>query len=304
MSRHGSVARRRPLSYGEPVHEPANYRVGDFDIAIVSDGHTQLDGGAVFGLVPRVMWEPIVGRENIDEQYRISLALNCMAVRRGDDVILIETGMGDKHGPQVREKIFPGDYGYLPQSLASAGIDFEAVTAVVNTHLHADHCGWNTVRRGDSVVPTFPNARYFIQAGEYEAATHPNERTKGTYFEENFRPLETAGQLELVDGEREILPGVHFIPAPGHTADHSIVVLQSRGETAICLGDLAHNAVQIERPPWIPAFDILPLVSLESKKRMAERAIRDNALLVCVHETFPGVGRLQETNGRRTFVRE
>ncbi len=281
-----------------------HYAVGEFDITVVSDGHTQLDGGAVFGLVPRVMWEPIVGREAIDAEYRIPLGLNCLLVRRGDDVVLVETGMGDKHGPQVREKIFPGDYGYLLAALQDAGVEPGQVTAVVNTHLHADHCGWNTVRRGESAVPTFPRARYYVQAGEFEAATHPNERTRGTYFAENFVPLQEAGVLELVDGEREILPGIHFVPAPGHTADHAIVVFRSGGETGICLGDLAHNGVQIERPPWIPAFDILPLVSLESKKRMAEQAVRENALLFCVHEAFPGAGRLRETDGRRKFVRE
>ena len=286
------------------MHEPVRYKVGDFDITIVSDGYTRLDGGAIFGLVPRVMWEPIVGRENIDAEYRLPLGLNCMAVRRGEDLVLIETGMGNKHGPAVREKIFPGDYGYLMGSLERAGIAPEQVTGVINTHLHADHCGWNTVRKGERVVPTFPNARYFIQSGEYEAATHPNDRTKGTYFAENFAPLAESGQLELVDGEKELFPGVQFVPAPGHTADHAIVVLKSRGETAICLGDLAHNGVQVERPAWIPAFDILPLISLESKKALAERAIRENALLICVHEAFPGVGRLREANGRRTFVRE
>lgn len=286
------------------VHEPARYRVGDFDIAIVSDGYIKLDGGAVMGLIPRVMWEPVVGRENIDEQYRIPLGLNCMVVRRGDDVLLVETGMGNKHSAQVREKVFPGDYGHLLESLAKLGLRPEDVTAVANTHLHADHCGWNTVRKGDAIVPAFPNARYFIQAGEYEAASHPNDRTKGTYFAENFAPLAEAGQLELVDGERAILPGVEFVPAPGHTEDHAIIVLQSGSQTAMYTGDLAHHAVQFERPAWIAAFDILPLVSLETKKRLAERAIREDALIICVHDAFPGVGRLRELAGRRMFVRE
>jgi glyoxylase-like metal-dependent hydrolase (beta-lactamase superfamily II) len=286
------------------VERVRRYRVGEFEVAIVSDGYIRMDGGAVFGLIPRVMWEPVVGIENIDAEYRVRQDLNCMLVRRGDDVVLVETGMGNKHDARVRQRLYPGDYGYLVAALGEAGVRPEEVTAVANTHLHADHCGWNTVRRGDAVVPAFPNARYYIQAGEYEAAMHPNERTQGAYFAENFEPLRAAGALELVSGEHQVVPGLHFLPTPGHTQDHASLVISSRGETAIYTGDLVHHQVQVERPAWISAFDIMPMVSLETKKALAERAIRENALLICVHNPFPGVGRLREENGRRTFVAE
>lgn len=286
------------------MHAPARYTVGDFDIAVISDGDVKLDGGAVFGLIPRVLWEPVVGRDNVDDEHRISLGLNCMVVRRGDSVLLVETGMGNKLTGAMRERIFPGDYGYLLESLAALDLRPEDVTAVANTHLHADHCGWNTVVRDGEVVPAFPNARYFVQAGEFEAAMRPNERTKATYLAENFEPLQRSGQLELVSGEQQIIPGAHFLPTPGHTADHASVLLSSNGETAIYTGDLVHHAVQVERPAWISAFDVLPLVSLETKKQLAARAIRERALLICVHNAFPGVGRLTEVDGRRTFVAE
>ena len=282
----------------------ATYRVGDFDIAIISDGVFLQDAGAVMGVIPRVMWEPVIGREKVDADNRMELGLNCMVVRRGSDVFLADTGIGNKHTGAVKERMFPGDNGYLMRQLAELDLTPGDITAVANTHLHADHCGWNTVRQGDALVPAFPRARYFIAAGEYKAACHPNERTKGTYFPENFQPLEATGQLELVDGEREIIPGVVFLPTPGHTADHASLVLASNGETAIYTGDLVHHAVQIERAAWIPAFDILPLVTLETKKRLAERAIRERALLICTHTEYPGVGRLTETNGRRTFIPE
>ena len=212
--------------------------------------------------------------------------------------------MGTKYTERERERIWPGEYGTLLDELASIGVAPEDVTHVVNTHLHTDHCGWNTVEREGELAPTFPKARYFIQAGEYEAAMHPNDRTRATYLAGNFEPLEKAGQLELVDGEREILPGMTFLPTPGHTADHASIVLSSGGETAIYTGDLVHHAVQAERPAWIAAFDILPLVSLETKKRLVERALRERALLICVHNAFPGVGRLTEVDGRRRFVEE
>jgi glyoxylase-like metal-dependent hydrolase (beta-lactamase superfamily II) len=286
------------------MQQVKQYRVGEFEIAVISDGYMRLDAGVVMGIIPRVMWEPVIGKENLDDEHRMKLGLNCMVVRRGSDVLLIETGMGNKVTGAVREKIFPGDYGYLLEGLGAVGVRPEDVTAVANTHLHADHCGWNTVREGERVVPTFKNARYFVQKGEYEAAMHPNDRTKGTYFAENFAPLMEAGQLELVSGEQQMAPGVHFLPTPGHTSDHASIVLSSGGETAIYTGDLVHHAVQVERPAWISAFDLMPAVSLESKKALAERAIRDKALLICVHNTFPGVGRLTERDGKRTFIEE
>lgn len=279
------------------------YRVGALDVAVICDGYIKLDAGAVMGLVPRVLWEPIIGRENIDAEHRMRLSLNCMVVRSGDEVLLVDTGMGDKVRGTPRERGFPGEYGGLLDGLRALGLGPEDVTVVANTHLHADHCGWNT-RRGDDgrLIPTFPRARYVVQRGELEAALFPNERTRGTYFAENFEPLLDSGQLELAEGEMELIPGVKFWPTPGHTADHASIVLSSGGETAIYTGDLVHHAVQVERPAWIAAFDILPLMSLESKKRLAERALRENALLICVHNPFPGAGRLTERDGKRVFV--
>jgi len=285
------------------VYTPVRYTVGRLEVAVICDGYIKLDAGAVMGLIPRVMWEPIIGSENIDAEHRMKLSLNCMVVRSGDEILVVDTGIGNKLTGAVRERSFPGEYGLLLDGLGALGLGPEAVTAVANTHLHADHCGWNTVRSEDGELrPTFPNARYYIQAGEYEAAMHPNERTRGTYFAENFEPLAATGQLELVSGEVEIIPGARFWATPGHTEDHASIALSSEGETALYTGDLVHHAVQVERPAWIAAFDILPLQSLESKKKLAERALRDNALLICVHNPWPGTGRLTERNGRRTFV--
>lgn len=281
--------------------EAGRYRIGEFDLAVISDGYIKLDAGAVFGLIPRLMWEPVVGRAQMDADYRIPLGLNCVVVRRGSDVLLIETGMGVKHSDA---RAFPGDYGHLLASLARLGLEPGDVTAVVNTHLHADHCGWNLSLKEGALVPTFPRARYYIQKGEWEVASHPNERTRGTYFADNFAPLAATSQLELVEGEREILRGVHFLPAPGHTADHAVLVLASGGETAIYTGDLVHHAVQAERLAWIAAFDVLPLVSLETKRGLLARAIREKALLISAHNAFPGAGRLTEVDGRRTFIPE
>ena len=287
------------------MYTPVRYTVGELDIAVICDGYMKLDAGAVMGLIPRMLWEPIIGKENIDAEHRMRLSLNCMVVRSGDQVLLVDTGIGNKLEGAMRERAFPGEHGLLLEGLSALGLAPEDITVVANTHLHADHCGWNTVRdESGELRPTFPNARYFIQKGEYETASHPNERTRGTYFAENFEPLAASGQLELVEGETELMPGARFWATPGHTEDHASIALTSEGETALYTGDLVHHAVQVERPAWIAAFDVLPLMSLESKKKLAERALRDNALLICVHNPFPGVGRLTETAGRRKFIEE
>ncbi len=269
---------------------PHTYRLGSLDLCILSDGTYYQDAGAVFGLVPRVMWERAAAPE-LDGQHRMALGLNCVLVRSRDKLVLIETGVGDKEGH--RRQSSPAAEANLLAALDELGVRPEEVDVVINTHLHADHCGWNTRQTDDGrLAPTFPRARYLIQRGEWEAATHPNERTRATYLAENLLPLEEAGVLELVDGERAVTPEITFLPTPGHTEEHASVVLSSGGETAIYLGDVVQHHVQLERTAWVSAFDLLPLVSMETKKRIVERAVRERALIVSVHSPFPGLGRL------------
>ena len=268
---------------------PHTYRLGNLDLHILSDGTFYQDAGAVFGVVPRTMWERVAGP--LDEQHRIPLGLNCLLVRSHEKFVLIETGVGDKDG--ARRQATPAAAGNLVAELAALGVQPEEVELVINTHLHADHCGWNTRRLEDGrLLPTFPRARYLIQRGEWEVAVHPNERTRATYLAENLLPLEEAGVLELIKGELAVTPEVTIIPTRGHTEDHASVVLTSAGETAIYIGDIVQHGVQLERTAWVSAFDLLPLVSMETKKRIVERAIRERALVVSVHCPYPGLGRL------------
>ncbi|MGB2695833.1 MAG: MBL fold metallo-hydrolase [Dehalococcoidia bacterium] len=269
---------------------PHAYRLGNLDLQILSDGTYYQDAGAVFGIVPRVMWER-AAKAALDDQYRMGLGLNCVLVRSADKLVLIETGVGDKEGH--RRQASPASEGTLLSALGQLGVRPENIDIVINTHLHADHCGWNT-REGadDRVVPTFPRARYLIERGEWKAATHPNERTRATYLAENLLPLEEADVLELIDGERAVTPEITIIPTQGHTEDHASVVLSSAGETAIYIGDMVQHHVQLERTAWVSSFDMLPLVSMETKKRIVERAIRERTLIVSVHSPFPGLGRM------------
>jgi len=280
--------------------QPARYRVGGAHLAVVSDGVCYMDAGAVMGVVPRTVWEPIAGPPPVRNTF--GLSLNSLLIRSGGKIILVDTGIGAKLDERQRTLHYPGDYGHLLRRLQALGVQPNNVDAVVNTHLHFDHCGWNTANVHGRSLPTFPRAKYYIQRGEFDVAMHPNERTRSAYLTDNFAPLADSGQIELVDGEAQVTPDVRIVPTPGHTADHASVVISSGGETAIFVGDLAQHGVQLERSAWISAFDILPLVSLETKKSLLGRAVRDGALVVSVHADYPGTGRLVEANGRRRFM--
>ncbi len=273
-------------------------RLGDLELLVVSDGVLRQDAGAVFGLTPRLMWERYL--PELDDKYRFPLGLNSMLVRGQGKTVLVETGVGTKTGrtPGVSGT---DESGSLLRNLQREGIRPEDVDIVVNTHLHFDHAGGNTLISDGKPVPAFPRARYLIPKGEWQVAASPNERTRATYLAENFEPLEDARQVELVEGEVEIIRGVCLLPAPGHTADHCIVELDSGGELALYVGELAQHPVMLERIAWISAFDVLPLVSLETKKRVIERALERRSLIVSVHAPYPGLGRLRLEDGKRRW---
>ena len=281
----------------------ARYQIGAVDFAVVNDGTYYYDAGAVFGVVPRVMWERVA--PPLDDRYRMPLGLNCLLLRSRGQTILIETGVGAKPGD--RDAASPAEQGTLLDSLAALGVAPEEIDVVVNTHLHADHCGWNTSLAGGvgagegEFVPTFPNARYVINATEWEDATHPNERTRATYLSRNLDPI--ADRLELMDGEHQITDEVIFVPVRGHTEGHSTVVIRSGQEWGVYVGDMAQHRVQLERTPWVSGLDILPLVSMETKKRLMDECIEAGALVMFCHGPYPGVGRMTRTpEGFRKWV--
>jgi glyoxylase-like metal-dependent hydrolase (beta-lactamase superfamily II) len=270
----------------------ARHRLGNLDLHVLSDGVYFQDAGAVFGIVPRLLWE----RLNIalNDRHQMALGLNSVLLRSQGKTILIETGVGEKERP-LGQTERPGGVTLIDE-LRAAGIAPQDVDIVINTHLHADHCGWNTTKAADgSWQPAFPRARYLIQRGEWDAATHPNERTRATYLAENILPLEAAGVLDLIDGETAVTDEVTIIPTHGHTADHASVLLASGGEKAIYIGDMIQHHVQVERAAWVSSFDVYPLEAMETKKRVVQTAIDEHHLLIAVHEPFPGLGRLTRT---------
>jgi len=279
-----------------PLPSGARYHIGGLEVAVVSDGTFQYDAGAIFGVVPRVMWERVAGP--LDEIHRMTLGLNCLLIRSEGRTVLVESGVGGKPGD--RDNASPAEEGTLLTSLAALGVAPDDITDVVNTHLHSDHCGWNTTggtSEADPLRPTFPNATYHIAATEWEDATHPNERTRATYLERNLAPIE--GHLRLMDGdgaETPITSEVRFLAAPGHTHGHGVVAIRSNGEWGVFTGDLAQHRVQLERTAWVSGLDVLPLVSMETKKMLMDRCIDEQALVLVSHVAYPGVMRMTRTD--------
>jgi glyoxylase-like metal-dependent hydrolase (beta-lactamase superfamily II) len=235
--------------------------LGNFELTIICDGIYPLDGGAFFGVVPKTLWEKKV---TADANNHVPAALNSVAVRTGDHTVLIETGIGNKL-PEKMTKIY-GQPAKLLDNLSAAGFAPEDFDTVLNTHLHFDHCGWNTVRRTEKFIATFPNAKYYVQEGEWQHARRRLERDAISYISENYDPLIETGQMQLVAGDQQIVPGISVQVFPGHTRYMQAVVITSNGQTACYISDLIPTTAHLD-VTWVMAFDLLPLETIESRKR-------------------------------------
>jgi glyoxylase-like metal-dependent hydrolase (beta-lactamase superfamily II) len=252
--------------------------LGDFELIAVSDGTYRLDGGAFFGVIPKIMWEKKV---KADAQNYVPVGLNSLVVRTGRETILIETGIGNKL-PERLVKIF-SQPAQLLDNLAAAGISPEEVDIVINTHLHFDHCGWNTVQTGNEIVPTFPNAKYYAPEGEWRHGRLQLERDAISYIGDNYEPLIKSGQMELLNGDREIVPGISLKTFPGHTQTMQAVIIKSGGQTACYISDLIPTSAHLDLT-WGMAFDLFPLQTIESKKRYYAQAIPEKWLTIFTHD--------------------
>ncbi|MGA2334604.1 MAG: MBL fold metallo-hydrolase [Terriglobales bacterium] len=252
--------------------------LGDFELTIVSDGTYFLDGGAFFGVVPKTMWSKKV---TPDEQNRLDAGLNSLLVRTGKKNILIETGIGNKLSEKMVQ-IYKQPAKLL-DNLHTAGVAPEEIDIVINTHLHFDHCGWNTVRHDGKIAPTFPRAKYYAPEGEWQYARHPSERDAISFISENYDPLVESGQMTLLRGSEEILPGISVKTFPGHTAHMQAVIVSSGGLTACYISDLIPTSVHINIT-WGMAFDLYPLETIESRKKYYAQAIPERWLTVFTHD--------------------
>jgi len=268
-------------------------KLGELEFHVISAGHLLLDGGAMFGVIPRPMWEK---KMPPDSRNRITLSMNCLVIRANGKRILVETGAGDKLSPKLRE-IFGLDGPFLLDGLHALDLRPEDIDIVVNTHLHFDHCGGNTRIELDQVVPAFPNARYWVQEGELDHAMRPTERDKASYFQENFAPIGATGQLSIIEGEHVLTPGVELIRVPGHTAHMQCVKLTGGGKTAFFFADLVPTTAHLPLP-WIMGYDLFPMLTLENKRRWISEAIREGWIALFPHDAAVPAAYLRSRDGR------
>lgn len=270
----------------------ARTTLGNFELTVLSDGTYYLDGGAMFGVVPKPLWEK---RLPADAQNRVTLGLNTAVVRTGRQTVVIETGIGNKLGDKLR-----GIYNakqQLPRAFAAAGIRPEEVDVVINTHLHFDHCGWNTTLTPEGrIVPTFPNAQYFAHRGEVEHGHLQLERDAVSYRSANYDPLIESGQMALLDtapGQtQEIVPGISVECFPGHTAHTLAVHLDSGGEHACYISDLIPTSAHLD-VTWVMGYDLFPLTCIEQRKRFYARAIPERWLVLFTHDHQTPMGYIR-----------
>jgi len=267
-------------------------RLGDLDLLPLSDGSFALDGGQMFGVVPKALWKK---RIPCDDRNRIRLSLTCLLIRTGRHNVLVETGIGDKFDARSQDI-----YGIVHSTTLLAELEKlrlrpEDIDVVINTHLHFDHCGWNTRRQDGKVVATFPRARYFVQRGEWEWALRPTERDRASYIEEFFAPA--APQTEFLEGDAEVLPGIRVEVMPGHTRNLQCVRIGGQERGAYFISDLVPTAAHVPYP-WIMSFDLFPLETLANKKKILPTLAREGALVVFPHDPSVPWAHLVERGGK------
>jgi glyoxylase-like metal-dependent hydrolase (beta-lactamase superfamily II) len=251
--------------------------LGHFELLAFSDGIYHLDGGAYFGVIPKVLWER---KLPANEKNLVPSGLNSIVVRTGSKTVLIETGIGNKLSEKMA-RIY-GQPAHLLDRLRTAGIAPHDIDIVINTHLHFDHCGWNTIHQDGKIVATFPRAQYYVQEGEWRHA-HENQRDSPSYFTGNYDPLVESGQMTLLRGNQEILPGISVEVFPGHTRDMQAVLVQSEGETACYISDLIPTSAHLDLN-WVMGFDLYPVETIESRKRYYSRALSEKWLTMFTHD--------------------
>ena len=272
---------------------------GELELIPLSDGFFRLDGGAMFGVVPKPLWER---RARPDEKNRITLGLRPLLVR-GERTMIIDAGIGDKMDPKSREIYAVDRTPDLDASLTAAGLTASDIDIVLASHLHFDHAGGFTTRDGSgALTPRFPNARYVARRAEWEDATHPHERNRASYLAENFVPLMEAGVLELMPEDGEIMPGVRVVRTGGHTMHHQIVLIESGGRTAVFAADLMPTTAHVDEP-WIMGYDLYPMDTLAFKRRFVREAMDREYLVFFEHDPDVAAGYIRLIDGRKRVER-
>ncbi|HEV2468895.1 MAG TPA: MBL fold metallo-hydrolase [Candidatus Sulfotelmatobacter sp.] len=278
--------------------------LGDFELTAFSDGTYVLDGGAFFGVIPKIMWSR---KMSADDQNRVTSGLNSLLVRTGKQTVLIETGIGNKLSDRMIK--FYGQPAELLNNLSAAGIAPDDIDIVINSHLHFDHCGWNTIRdKTGKIVPTFPRAKYYAPEGEWQYARNPSERDSISFISDNYDPLVATGQMTLLKGGEEIVPGIRVQTFRGHTAHMLGIVVQSPGatprgpSTACYISDLIPTSAHVDLT-WGMGFDLYPLDTVASKKEYYARAIPENWLTVFTHDPKTPWARIERDDSGKMVAK-
>lgn len=270
-------------------------RVGEFQLLPLSDGTFRLDGGAMFGVIPKTLWEK---RTSADERNRIPMAVRPLLVRSAHTNILIDAGIGDKMTAKDAD-IFAFDRTMtLDRSLAAAGLEPDDIDIVVATHLHFDHAGGFTMMVDGRPVPRFARARHFIRRGEWDDAMQPHERNRASYLRDNYVPLLEAGLVEFIDDDGEVVPGVSVLRTGGHTMHHQIVRIDSDGRTAVFAADLLPTTAHLDEP-WIMGYDLYPVDTLMYKKRFLAEAIAGEYVIFFEHDPLIAAGTIRQEGSRK-----
>jgi glyoxylase-like metal-dependent hydrolase (beta-lactamase superfamily II) len=274
-------------------------KFGSLELTPLFDGYFRLDGGAMFGVVPKPLWER---RAPADERNRIRLGLRPLLVR-GKKTMIIDAGIGAKMDAKSVEIYGIDRSRNLDHTLGEAGLEAADIDIVLASHLHFDHAGgFTAVGESGRIVPRFPRARYVVRTAEWEDATHPHERNRASYLPENFVPLAEAGVLDLVAGDEWIMPGVRVVRTGGHAMHHQIVMIESEGRTAVFAADLMPTTAHIDEP-WIMGYDLYPMDTLAFKRQFVREAIEREYLVFFEHDPEVAAGYIRDENGRRRVER-
>ena len=294
------VELKQPAPKVEMLTAVGRHVLGDLELVSLSDGFIWLDGGAMFGVVPRPLWERKLPP---DDANRIPLGMRPLIIRDGKTTVLIDAGCGDKMDAKSAQ-IYNLDRRYhLDHSLADAGLTAEDIDIAVASHLHFDHVGGFTKIGADgTLVPRFPRAKYVAHRGEWDEATHPHDRNRASYLQDNFVPLQKAGVLTLVDDGAEIVPGIRYRRSGGHTANHQVVTIESAGKTAVFAADMYPTSSHIS-DPWVMGYDLYPVDTVMFKRAFAREAIDREYLVFFEHDPSMAAGYLRERGGKRLVER-